>query len=189
MSEDSSVTQIYHAVAALSGFGLPLASQEALSALTARLSKEETVLAWVIISSISQASFVLDTILGGLIHWFSKYFLCIYYRVRCSARCTTALRRVRFLSSCSSPRHSLLQAAQAKGKYWVSISTLPIETKLPLKLEAEASEGDDRESGEQGQWATWVRLLFLLRLGQGTVSCQQWRLCPEGGLMGSLKLW
>ncbi|KAL0595078.1 Dolichyl-diphosphooligosaccharide--protein glycosyltransferase subunit 2 [Plecturocebus cupreus] len=45
VSEDSSVTQIYHAVAALSGFGLPLASQEALSALTARLSKEETVLA------------------------------------------------------------------------------------------------------------------------------------------------
>lgn len=45
VSEDSSVTQIYHAVAALSGFGLPLASQEALGALTARLSKEETVLA------------------------------------------------------------------------------------------------------------------------------------------------
>lgn len=34
-------------MAALSGFGLPLASQEALSALTARLSKEETVLATV----------------------------------------------------------------------------------------------------------------------------------------------
>nr|KAF6330905.1 ribophorin II [Myotis myotis] len=47
VSEDSSVTQIYHAVAALSGFGLPLASQEALSALTTRLSKEETVLATV----------------------------------------------------------------------------------------------------------------------------------------------
>ncbi|EPY78310.1 dolichyl-diphosphooligosaccharide--protein glycosyltransferase subunit 2 precursor, partial [Camelus ferus] len=47
VSEDSSVAQIYHAVAALSGFGLPLASQEALSALTARLSKEETVLATV----------------------------------------------------------------------------------------------------------------------------------------------
>jgi len=47
VSEDSSVTQIYHAVAALSGFGLPLASQEALGALTARLSKEETVLATV----------------------------------------------------------------------------------------------------------------------------------------------
>ncbi|XP_077807839.1 dolichyl-diphosphooligosaccharide--protein glycosyltransferase subunit 2 isoform X11 [Macaca mulatta] len=47
VSEDSSVNQIYHAVAALSGFGLPLASQEALSALTARLSKEETVLATV----------------------------------------------------------------------------------------------------------------------------------------------
>lgn len=47
VSEDSSVAQIYHAVAALSGLGLPLASQEALSALTARLSKEETVLATV----------------------------------------------------------------------------------------------------------------------------------------------
>uniref|UniRef100_A0A803VWH3 Dolichyl-diphosphooligosaccharide--protein glycosyltransferase subunit 2 n=1 Tax=Ficedula albicollis TaxID=59894 RepID=A0A803VWH3_FICAL len=45
ISEDSSVTQIFHAVGALSGFGLPLASQEALSALTARLSKEESVLA------------------------------------------------------------------------------------------------------------------------------------------------
>lgn len=47
VSEDSSVAQIYHAVAALSGFGLPLASHEALGALTARLSKEETVLATV----------------------------------------------------------------------------------------------------------------------------------------------
>lgn len=45
VSEDSSVAQIYHAVAALSGFGLPVASQEALGALTARLAKEETVLA------------------------------------------------------------------------------------------------------------------------------------------------
>ncbi|KFO97940.1 Dolichyl-diphosphooligosaccharide--protein glycosyltransferase subunit 2, partial [Calypte anna] len=45
VSEDSSVTQIFHAVGALSAFGLPLASQEALSALTARLSKEENVLA------------------------------------------------------------------------------------------------------------------------------------------------
>uniref|UniRef100_A0A663N552 Dolichyl-diphosphooligosaccharide--protein glycosyltransferase subunit 2 n=1 Tax=Athene cunicularia TaxID=194338 RepID=A0A663N552_ATHCN len=45
VSEDSSITQIFHAVGALSGFGLPLASQEALSALTARLSKEENVLA------------------------------------------------------------------------------------------------------------------------------------------------
>ncbi|XP_053250049.1 dolichyl-diphosphooligosaccharide--protein glycosyltransferase subunit 2 isoform X2 [Podarcis raffonei] len=45
VSEDSSVTQIYHAVGALSGFGLPLASQEALTALTSRLSKEENVLA------------------------------------------------------------------------------------------------------------------------------------------------
>ncbi|POI26056.1 hypothetical protein CIB84_010194 [Bambusicola thoracicus] len=45
VSEDSSITQIFHAVGALSSFGLPLASQEALSALTARLSKEENVLA------------------------------------------------------------------------------------------------------------------------------------------------
>nr|XP_048676054.1 dolichyl-diphosphooligosaccharide--protein glycosyltransferase subunit 2 isoform X3 [Caretta caretta] len=45
VSEDSSVNQIFHAVGALSGFGLPLASQEALSALTSRLSKEENVLA------------------------------------------------------------------------------------------------------------------------------------------------
>ncbi|XP_075757425.1 dolichyl-diphosphooligosaccharide--protein glycosyltransferase subunit 2 isoform X1 [Pelodiscus sinensis] len=45
VSEDSSVNQIFHAVGALSGFGFPLASQEALSALTSRLSKEENVLA------------------------------------------------------------------------------------------------------------------------------------------------
>uniref|UniRef100_A0A803XS55 Dolichyl-diphosphooligosaccharide--protein glycosyltransferase subunit 2 n=1 Tax=Meleagris gallopavo TaxID=9103 RepID=A0A803XS55_MELGA len=45
VSEDSSISQIFHAVGALSSFGLPLASQEALSALTARLSKEENVLA------------------------------------------------------------------------------------------------------------------------------------------------
>uniref|UniRef100_A0A8C6IA43 Dolichyl-diphosphooligosaccharide--protein glycosyltransferase subunit 2 n=1 Tax=Mus spicilegus TaxID=10103 RepID=A0A8C6IA43_MUSSI len=47
VSEDSPIAQIYHAVAALSGFGLPLASNEALGALTARLGKEETVLATV----------------------------------------------------------------------------------------------------------------------------------------------
>ncbi|XP_075702453.1 dolichyl-diphosphooligosaccharide--protein glycosyltransferase subunit 2 isoform X2 [Rhinoderma darwinii] len=45
VSEDSSVTQIYHAVGALNGFGLPLASQEVVSALTTRLGKEENVLA------------------------------------------------------------------------------------------------------------------------------------------------
>ncbi|XP_053573186.1 dolichyl-diphosphooligosaccharide--protein glycosyltransferase subunit 2 isoform X2 [Bombina bombina] len=45
VSEDSTVTQIYHAVGALSGFGLPLASQEVVAALTTRLSKEENVLA------------------------------------------------------------------------------------------------------------------------------------------------
>ncbi|XP_040186474.1 dolichyl-diphosphooligosaccharide--protein glycosyltransferase subunit 2 isoform X2 [Rana temporaria] len=45
INEDSSVTQIYHAVGALAGFGLPLASQEVVGALTTRLSKEENVLA------------------------------------------------------------------------------------------------------------------------------------------------
>ncbi|XP_071968206.1 dolichyl-diphosphooligosaccharide--protein glycosyltransferase subunit 2 isoform X1 [Engystomops pustulosus] len=45
ISEDSSVTQIYHAVGALNGFGLALASQEVVSALTSRLSKEENVVA------------------------------------------------------------------------------------------------------------------------------------------------
>lgn len=45
VSEDSSVTQIYHAVGALSGFSLPFASQEVVGALTTRLSKEENVLA------------------------------------------------------------------------------------------------------------------------------------------------
>ncbi|XP_044153465.1 dolichyl-diphosphooligosaccharide--protein glycosyltransferase subunit 2-like isoform X1 [Bufo gargarizans] len=45
VSEDSSVTQIYHAVGALNGFGLPLASQEVVGALTTRLGKEENVLA------------------------------------------------------------------------------------------------------------------------------------------------
>ncbi|XP_073462625.1 dolichyl-diphosphooligosaccharide--protein glycosyltransferase subunit 2 isoform X1 [Aquarana catesbeiana] len=45
ISEDSSVTQIYHAVGALAGFGLPLTSQEVVGALTTRLSKEENVLA------------------------------------------------------------------------------------------------------------------------------------------------
>ncbi|XP_030067923.1 dolichyl-diphosphooligosaccharide--protein glycosyltransferase subunit 2 isoform X2 [Microcaecilia unicolor] len=45
VSEDSSITQIYHAVGALSGFSLPFASQEVVGALAARLSKEENVLA------------------------------------------------------------------------------------------------------------------------------------------------
>ncbi|KAJ1124011.1 hypothetical protein NDU88_002475 [Pleurodeles waltl] len=56
VSEDSSVTQIYHAVAALSGFKLPLASQEVVSALTTRLSKEENVLAT--IQALMTASFL-----------------------------------------------------------------------------------------------------------------------------------
>ncbi|KAE8576485.1 hypothetical protein XENTR_v10004209 [Xenopus tropicalis] len=56
ISEDSSVTQIYHAVGALSGFGLPFASQEVVSALTTRLSKEENVLAT--IEALLTASFL-----------------------------------------------------------------------------------------------------------------------------------
>ncbi|KAM4691810.1 dolichyl-diphosphooligosaccharide--protein glycosyltransferase subunit 2 [Rhinophrynus dorsalis] len=56
ISEDSSVTQIYHAVGALSGFGLPLASQEVIGALTTRLSKEENVLAT--IEALLTASFL-----------------------------------------------------------------------------------------------------------------------------------
>ncbi|XP_053309811.1 dolichyl-diphosphooligosaccharide--protein glycosyltransferase subunit 2 isoform X2 [Spea bombifrons] len=56
VSEDSSVTQIYHAVGALAGFGLPLASQEVVSALTTRLSKEENVLAT--IEALLTASFL-----------------------------------------------------------------------------------------------------------------------------------
>ncbi|KAG2463536.1 RPN2 glycosyltransferase, partial [Polypterus senegalus] len=45
ISEDSSVSQIYHAVAALTSLGLPLSSQEVVSALTARITKEDNVLA------------------------------------------------------------------------------------------------------------------------------------------------
>ncbi|KAG8446174.1 hypothetical protein GDO86_013866 [Hymenochirus boettgeri] len=56
VSDDSTVTQIYHAVGALSGFGLPFASQEVVSALTARLSKEENVLAT--IEALLTASFL-----------------------------------------------------------------------------------------------------------------------------------
>uniref|UniRef100_A0A8C5WME9 Dolichyl-diphosphooligosaccharide--protein glycosyltransferase subunit 2 n=1 Tax=Leptobrachium leishanense TaxID=445787 RepID=A0A8C5WME9_9ANUR len=56
VSEDSSVTQIYHAVGALSGFGLSFASQEVVGALTTRLSKEENVLAT--IEALLTASFL-----------------------------------------------------------------------------------------------------------------------------------
>ncbi|KAM9296292.1 dolichyl-diphosphooligosaccharide--protein glycosyltransferase subunit 2 [Gastrophryne carolinensis] len=44
LTEDSSITQIYHAVGSLAGFGLPLSSQQVVSALSARLSKEENIL-------------------------------------------------------------------------------------------------------------------------------------------------
>ncbi|XP_062842368.1 dolichyl-diphosphooligosaccharide--protein glycosyltransferase subunit 2 [Trichomycterus rosablanca] len=54
VSEDSTVSQIHQAVSALSSFGLPLASQEVVSALKARISKEDNVLA--IIQALQTAS-------------------------------------------------------------------------------------------------------------------------------------
>uniref|UniRef100_A0A674E4Y1 Dolichyl-diphosphooligosaccharide--protein glycosyltransferase subunit 2 n=1 Tax=Salmo trutta TaxID=8032 RepID=A0A674E4Y1_SALTR len=45
VSEDSTVTQIFRAVSALSSLGLPLASQEVVGALVARIAKEDNVLA------------------------------------------------------------------------------------------------------------------------------------------------
>lgn len=45
VSEDSTVAQIHRAVSALSSLGLPLASQEVVSALAARITKEDNVLA------------------------------------------------------------------------------------------------------------------------------------------------
>lgn len=45
VSEDSSMALIHQAVGALSSLGLPLASQEVVSALTARINKEENVMA------------------------------------------------------------------------------------------------------------------------------------------------
>ncbi|KAL7837805.1 hypothetical protein SRHO_G00275160 [Serrasalmus rhombeus] len=45
VSEDSTVSQIHQAVSALSSLGLPLASQEVVSALKARISKEDNVVA------------------------------------------------------------------------------------------------------------------------------------------------
>uniref|UniRef100_UPI00398EE5D8 dolichyl-diphosphooligosaccharide--protein glycosyltransferase subunit 2 isoform X2 n=1 Tax=Pristiophorus japonicus TaxID=55135 RepID=UPI00398EE5D8 len=41
VSDDSSITQIYHAVGALSNLGLPLASREVLRALAAHISKDD----------------------------------------------------------------------------------------------------------------------------------------------------
>lgn len=43
VSEDSTMTQIHRAVSALSSLGLPLASQEVVGALTARINKEDNV--------------------------------------------------------------------------------------------------------------------------------------------------
>uniref|UniRef100_A0A3Q1FNR6 Dolichyl-diphosphooligosaccharide--protein glycosyltransferase subunit 2 n=1 Tax=Acanthochromis polyacanthus TaxID=80966 RepID=A0A3Q1FNR6_9TELE len=45
VSEDSTMAQIHRAVSALSSLGLPLTSQEAVGALTARINKEDNVLA------------------------------------------------------------------------------------------------------------------------------------------------
>uniref|UniRef100_A0A8C6PAB8 Dolichyl-diphosphooligosaccharide--protein glycosyltransferase subunit 2 n=1 Tax=Nothobranchius furzeri TaxID=105023 RepID=A0A8C6PAB8_NOTFU len=45
VSEDSSMTQIHRAVGALSSLGLPLASQEVVGALAARINKEDNVMA------------------------------------------------------------------------------------------------------------------------------------------------
>ncbi|XP_077058929.1 dolichyl-diphosphooligosaccharide--protein glycosyltransferase subunit 2 isoform X1 [Siphateles boraxobius] len=45
VSEDSTASQIHQSVSALSSLGLPLASQEVVSALKARISKEDNVLA------------------------------------------------------------------------------------------------------------------------------------------------
>ncbi|KAM4583182.1 dolichyl-diphosphooligosaccharide--protein glycosyltransferase subunit 2 isoform 2-T2 [Fundulus diaphanus] len=54
VSEDSSMSQIHRAVGALSSLGLPLASQEVVAALTARINKEDNVMA--IISALQAAS-------------------------------------------------------------------------------------------------------------------------------------
>uniref|UniRef100_A0A665WKE9 Dolichyl-diphosphooligosaccharide--protein glycosyltransferase subunit 2 n=1 Tax=Echeneis naucrates TaxID=173247 RepID=A0A665WKE9_ECHNA len=45
VSEDSTMTQIHRAVSALSSLGLPVASQEVVGALTARINKEDNVMA------------------------------------------------------------------------------------------------------------------------------------------------
>ncbi|XP_064162656.1 dolichyl-diphosphooligosaccharide--protein glycosyltransferase subunit 2 isoform X1 [Anguilla rostrata] len=45
VSEDSTVSQIHRSVSALNSLGLPLASQEVVSALVARITKEDNVLA------------------------------------------------------------------------------------------------------------------------------------------------
>uniref|UniRef100_A0A672F8M2 Dolichyl-diphosphooligosaccharide--protein glycosyltransferase subunit 2 n=1 Tax=Salarias fasciatus TaxID=181472 RepID=A0A672F8M2_SALFA len=45
VSEDSTMSQIHRAVSALSSLGLPLASQEVVGALTARINKEDNVMA------------------------------------------------------------------------------------------------------------------------------------------------
>uniref|UniRef100_A0A4W3J5X8 Dolichyl-diphosphooligosaccharide--protein glycosyltransferase subunit 2 n=1 Tax=Callorhinchus milii TaxID=7868 RepID=A0A4W3J5X8_CALMI len=56
VSEDSSITQIYHAVGALSSFGLPLSSQEVIRTLGARISKDDNSLG--IIHALFAASYL-----------------------------------------------------------------------------------------------------------------------------------
>ncbi|XP_062897323.1 dolichyl-diphosphooligosaccharide--protein glycosyltransferase subunit 2 isoform X1 [Mobula hypostoma] len=56
VSDDSSITQIYHAVGALSNLGLPLASQEVLKALAAHISKDDASLG--IIHALLAASYL-----------------------------------------------------------------------------------------------------------------------------------
>lgn len=45
VSEDSTMSQIHQAVSALSSLGLPVASQEVVGALAARINKEDNVMA------------------------------------------------------------------------------------------------------------------------------------------------
>ncbi|XP_032897560.1 dolichyl-diphosphooligosaccharide--protein glycosyltransferase subunit 2 isoform X1 [Amblyraja radiata] len=56
VSDDASITQIYHAVGALSNLGLPLASQEVLKALTTHISKDDASLG--IINALLAASYL-----------------------------------------------------------------------------------------------------------------------------------
>nr|XP_057945064.1 dolichyl-diphosphooligosaccharide--protein glycosyltransferase subunit 2 isoform X2 [Doryrhamphus excisus] len=66
VSEDSTMTQIHRAVSALSSLGLPLTSQEVVGALTARINKEDNVVA--ITSALQTAARLSQqTELGGIL--------------------------------------------------------------------------------------------------------------------------
>ncbi|KAM8868086.1 dolichyl-diphosphooligosaccharide--protein glycosyltransferase subunit 2 isoform 2-T2 [Synchiropus picturatus] len=66
VSEDSTMTQIYRAVSALNSLGLPLASQEVVGALTARINKEDNVMA--ITSALQTAARLSKQVeLGGIL--------------------------------------------------------------------------------------------------------------------------